>query len=48
MKTAVKKGRAEGIEESKMEIARNLKALGVPIEVIVKSTNLSMEEIEKL
>ena len=48
MKTAVKKGRAEGIEESKMEIARNLKALGVPIEGIVKSTNLSMEEIEKL
>jgi predicted transposase/invertase (TIGR01784 family) len=47
-------GRAEGFEqglakglEQNREIARNLKALGVPVEKIASATGLSVEEIEK-
>ena len=43
-----KKGRAEGRAEERLENARSLKANGVPIDVIVKSLNLSTEEVEKL
>jgi len=39
-----KKGRVE----EKLEIARNLKALGISAEIIAKSTGLSPEEIAKL
>ena len=39
-----KKGKAEG----KVEDARNLKALGIPTDIIVKSIGLSPEEIAKL
>ena len=38
----------EGRNEMAIEIARNLKALNVPIDTIVKSTGLSVEQIEKL
>ena len=41
-------GRAEGILEAKTENARNLKALGIPIETIAKALGLSIEDIEKL
>ena len=41
-------GRAEGRAEEKMLVAQTLKQLGVPFEVIMKSTGLSAEEIEKL
>jgi len=34
-------GRAEGKAEGKMETARNLKLLGVPMDIIIKSTGLS-------
>ena len=48
----MQKGRAEGIAEGKklekLDTARNLKSLGVPIETIAKATGLSMEEIETL
>ena len=40
----MEKGREEGMEKA----ARNLKALGVSTEIIVKSTGLSPEEIAKL
>ena len=52
MKTAVKKGReegrAEGREEERMKNARSLKANGVPLDVIARSLNLTVEEISQL
>ncbi len=38
----------QGIEEGKIETAKNLLGLGVDIDIISKSTGLSIEEIEKL
>jgi predicted transposase/invertase (TIGR01784 family) len=43
-----KKGRTEGRAEGKAETARNLKALGVSSDLIIKSTGLSPEEIAGL
>lgn len=43
-----KKGIAEGRKEEKLAIARNLKAAGVPTEVIMQGTGLTATEIEKL
>uniref|UniRef100_UPI002596E6A6 PD-(D/E)XK nuclease family transposase n=1 Tax=uncultured Bacteroides sp. TaxID=162156 RepID=UPI002596E6A6 len=40
--------RAEGREEERYSIARNLKQLGASEEVIIKATGLSSEEINKL
>jgi predicted transposase/invertase (TIGR01784 family) len=44
----LKKGRAEGMEKRNLEIARNLKSLGVSTNIIIKSTGLSPEEIAEL
>lgn len=41
-------GRIEGRIEGRMEVARNMKELGVPIEVIMKSSGLSKEDIDTL
>jgi predicted transposase/invertase (TIGR01784 family) len=45
-------GKAEGLEEgeakSKAEIARRMLALGVSLDIIAKSTDLSVEDVEKL
>ena len=41
-------GRAEGEKEKAKEIALNLLAYNTPLEVIAKSTGLSIEEIKKL
>lgn len=41
-------GKLEGIIEARIESAKQLKALGVSIEIIMKSTNLSKTEIENL
>ncbi|RGT87406.1 hypothetical protein DWX04_19600, partial [Phocaeicola vulgatus] len=54
--TEREEGRAEGIEEGlnkgreeeKRENARNLKKLGVAVDIISQATGLSKEEIEKL
>ena len=50
--TAKKEGRAEGIAEGEqrknLENARNFKALGVSVDIIMKATGLTIEEIEKL
>jgi len=46
--TAEKKGREEGKEEAKIEIAKNLLSSGVDIELIMQSTGLSRKEIESL
>ena len=48
----LEEGRAAGLEEGRaaerIQNARNLKANGVPIELIAKSLNLSQQEIESL
>ena len=48
----IEEGRAAGIEEGrakeKLDIARNLKSLGVTVNDIAKVTSLSAEEIEAL
>ena len=41
-------GRAEGEKEKAKEIALKLLALNTPIDIISKSTGLSIEEIKKL
>ena len=41
-------GREEGLKEASLNNARNLKKLGVAIDVISQATGLSKEEIEKL
>ena len=41
-------GRAEGRDEERFSIARNMKQLGIPVDVIVKSTGLTLGEIETL
>ena len=42
------KGKIEGKIEEKLEIAKNLKNLGIPFEQISIATNLTKEEIEKI
>jgi predicted transposase YdaD len=41
-------GRAEGMEEEKLEIARKMKAAGRPPAEITQFTDLSYEAIQKL
>jgi predicted transposase/invertase (TIGR01784 family) len=41
-------GRAEGKAEGKLEIARNLKKMGLPVAQIIEGTGLSPETIQKL
>ena len=41
-------GRAEGEREARIQIARNLKKAGIPVEVIVKSSGLTVDEVKKL
>ncbi|OFX44134.1 MAG: hypothetical protein A2046_14455 [Bacteroidetes bacterium GWA2_30_7] len=43
-----KKGKIEGKIESKLEIAKNLINAGVELDIIIKSTGLSKNEIEKI
>lgn len=52
MEKGMEKGLAEGMEKGrvmeKLENARSLKNNGIPADLISKSLNLSIEEIEKL
>lgn len=48
MEKGLKKGREEGAKEKSLSIARSLKELNTSIDVIVKSTGLSEEEIAAL
>lgn len=43
-----KEGRDEGEKHKAMEIARNMRALGVDIDVITQATGLTREEVERL
>ena len=45
---ATEKGKAEGISESKSEIAKNMLEMNLDLETISKATGLSIEEIEIL
>jgi predicted transposase/invertase (TIGR01784 family) len=51
VKTAWLEGKQKGLEasklEGKLEVARNLQAAGVPIEIIMQTTGLSREELER-
>ena len=44
----IKKGIKEGKEEKSLEIAKNMKALGIDIDTIIKATGLSKEEVAKI
>lgn len=46
--TSFDEGKAEGKQERNIEIARQMKAEGEPIEKIMRFTGLSSEKIEKL
>ena len=41
-------GIKEGIKEKSIEVAKNLKAMGIDNYKIAKATNLKLEDIEKL
>jgi predicted transposase/invertase (TIGR01784 family) len=41
-------GIKEGIKEGKLEVARNLKSMGIPVEQIALGTGLSIEEIGRI
>ena len=41
-------GRAEGEMKGCVEVARNLKKMGLPLDTIIQSTGLSVEEIDQL
>ncbi len=45
---AIAEGKAEGKKEAQNGIALNLLSLNVPLDVIAKSTGLSIEEIKSL
>ena len=47
-KHAEEKGIEKGMEKGRKEIALNLLTYNTPIDVIAKSTGLSIEEIKKL
>ena len=48
MKDGLEKGRAEGMNQRSLDIARNMLADGVDINLIMKYSGLTQEQIEKL
>lgn len=48
LEKGIEKGRAEGLAEGRTMIAKNLKASGVDIQVIIHSTGLTKEQIDQL
>ena len=44
----IKEGMKEGLEKARIEIARNMKNIGIDVEAIQKATGLTPEEIDKL
>jgi predicted transposase/invertase (TIGR01784 family) len=47
-KEGIKEGIEQGVLQEKVEIAKNLLKSGISIDVIIKTTGLSFEEIEGL
>jgi hypothetical protein len=48
LKSAIDTSKEEGALENSLQIAKEMKDAGEPIEKIIKYTKLSKEEIEKL
>ena len=48
LEEGIAKGKAEGREEEKVDVAKNLLALGTDINIVHQVTGLSLEEISKL
>lgn len=48
IKERIEKGKEEGREEKKLEIAIKLKNKGLPLDTIAETTGLSISRIEKL
>jgi predicted transposase/invertase (TIGR01784 family) len=48
LQQGLQQGRAEGTQSEKLETAKRMKADGLPINVIAKYTQLSIDDIEKL
>ena len=48
LQKGLQKGLEQGSIQSKLEIAKNMKDMGLDVEVISKATSLSVEEINKL
>ena len=48
VKEALAEGKAEGLAEKSCEIAKNLRAMRLPVEQIVRATGLSKEDIQRL
>ena len=48
MKEGMEKGRAEGMNQRSLDIARNMLADGVDLNLIMKYSGLTQEQIEKL
>ncbi|MDR1318460.1 MAG: PD-(D/E)XK nuclease family transposase, partial [Treponema sp.] len=44
----VVQAKREGLQKGKLEIARNLKAIGMPIEQIAQVTGLTLKQVEDL
>ena len=44
----IKEGKEQGRKEAQLDIARNFKQSGIPIDVIAQNTGLSIEEINSL
>lgn len=44
----IEKGRAEGEKQGRYEVARNLLAMGLPLESIMQATRLSKDDIKQL
>ena len=44
----LEQGQKQGLEQGQRDSARNLKSLGVDIEIICKATGLSKEQVEAL
>lgn len=48
LETAKLEGREEGKTEAMVEMAKNLKSLNIPLDIIIKTTGLSSDEIDSL
>ncbi|MDR1004272.1 MAG: hypothetical protein LBL97_04620, partial [Prevotellaceae bacterium] len=48
MEQGLEQGREQGMEQEKKNVARNLKSMGVSIDIIAQGTGLSREQIEQL
>lgn len=48
LKEGIAQGLEKGAEKARLSIARNMKSLGIATDLIVKSTGLTIEQVEAL